>query len=273
MRRGVRELSDSENGSDGTDSSDEDSDDDSEGDLSLNASSEAANVGSDVDSDETMATRWPADEEISQSEFVGVIKNVLRRGAPYPGDRPGMPRWADRFFVCQCEDDNLIYRILDHERDTCVHVHVSRLRSSSFNLGLWYAAQVAERAGVAPMYSALAKWQVGRIPEETMIGRQFERLIEKHLSMGGWYPGDHHHPGDRSETEHYVCSTERRDGGPRLRRSCLVGCSPRVQALPHHTAPITRGGQRKQSVATQPRRNPRWRSKGRAGLEPDNANR
>ncbi|KAH6894887.1 hypothetical protein BKA70DRAFT_1232229 [Coprinopsis sp. MPI-PUGE-AT-0042] len=121
---------------------------------------------------------------VLNGELSDIIVRTLQTGMPYPGD--AKTRAPEHFSVGKSEKDDF-YMILDNERDEAAYLHVSCLRNPSFNLGLWYAMILAERSNPESANTVVARWQIGQMPEETIIGRYFESRIELALKHGDPY--------------------------------------------------------------------------------------
>ncbi|KAH6901867.1 hypothetical protein BKA70DRAFT_1568079 [Coprinopsis sp. MPI-PUGE-AT-0042] len=87
----------------------------------------------------------------------------------------------DRFEVLS--DDYETYQVFDHHRSEVTPIAVEQLRNPSFNIGLWYAEICGSRSEMFDLEEALVRWQIGRQPEWTTLGRRFERRIEALLSL------------------------------------------------------------------------------------------
>lgn len=108
-------------------------------------------------------------------ELAEIVLQKLRAGLPYPGD--SQFRRANRFAVGTSDKDEFL-TILDHERDEALKVHVSKFRNASFDLGLWYAQfcamrKVEDLPCPESAMKMVARWQRGRLPEETIMGHYF----------------------------------------------------------------------------------------------------
>jgi hypothetical protein len=121
--------------------------------------------------------------------FADGLEQILINCQPYPGDdefiRDGLTSLPLHFHVDTHKND--IFTIQDNKQCFDSHLHVSRVRFSSFSVGKWYAEQCTHQLRDPYQWETTHKWLMSDLGRDHCIGQTLKEKAAQLLNVGALY--------------------------------------------------------------------------------------